>query len=137
MFERPARELMDVQLRNRRAGGGGIARAFHAKAPVAVENARLRFHDDLPAALWVGFAQPGADCAAVVRLSNASGIRQGEGSAYLRGAAIRVRVSDDESHDLPATGFPVSHAANAREFVAFARPWRARGARCGSRSGCS
>ncbi|EMF52335.1 MULTISPECIES: peroxidase family protein [Streptomyces] len=121
VFERLAQELMDVQLRNRRAGGGGVARAFHAKAPVAVENARLRFHDDLPAALRVGFAQPGADYAAVVRLSNASGIRQGDGSADLHGVAIRVRVSDEESHDLLATGFPVSHAANAREFVAFAK----------------
>jgi hypothetical protein len=121
VFERLARELMEVQVRNRRAGGGGIARAFHAKAPVAVENARLRFHDDLPAALRVGFAQPGAEYPAVVRLSNASGIRQGDGSPDLRGAAIRVRVSDDESHDLLATSFPVSHAANAREFVAFAK----------------
>ncbi|MET9848084.1 peroxidase family protein [Streptomyces ossamyceticus] len=121
VFERLARELMEVQVRNRRAGGGGIARAFHAKAPVAVENARLRFHDDLPAALRVGFARPGAEYPAVVRLSNASGIRQGDGSPDLRGAAIRVRVSDDESHDLLATSFPVSHAANAREFVAFAK----------------
>ncbi|MFJ7043048.1 peroxidase family protein [Streptomyces sp. NPDC101112] len=121
VFERLARELMEVQVRNRRAGGGGVARAFHAKAPVAVENAWLRFHDDLPAALRVGFAQPGAEYPAVVRLSNASGIRQGDGSPDLRGAAIRVRVSDDESHDLLATSFPVSHAANAREFVAFAK----------------
>ncbi|PIM71706.1 peroxidase [Streptomyces sp. JV178] len=121
VFERLARELMEVQVRNRRAGGGGVSRAFHAKAPVAVENARLRFHDDLPAALRVGFAQPGAEYPAVVRLSNASGIRQGDGSPDLRGAAIRVRVSDDESHDLLATSFPVSHAANAREFVAFAK----------------
>ena len=29
VFERLARELMEVQVRNRRAGGGGLARAFH------------------------------------------------------------------------------------------------------------
>lgn len=121
VFERLARELMKVQARNRRAGGGGIARAFHAKAPVAVENARLRFHDDLPEALRIGFAQPGADYPATVRLSNASGIRQGDGSPDLRGAAVRVRVSEGESHDLLATSFPVSHANDAREFVAFAK----------------
>ncbi|TXS45412.1 peroxidase [Streptomyces sp. uw30] len=121
VFERLARELMAVQVRNRRAGGGEVARAFHAKAPVAVENARLRFHDDLPAALRVGFAQPGADYPATVRLSNASGIRQGDGSPDLRGAAVRVRVAAEESHDLLATSHPVSHAANAREFVAFAK----------------
>ncbi|MER5939296.1 peroxidase family protein [Streptomyces sp. NPDC001928] len=121
VFERLARELMAVQVRNRRAGGGEVARAFHAKAPVAVENARLRFHDDLPAALRVGFAQPGAEYPATVRLSNASGIRQGDGSPDLRGAAVRVRVTQEESHDLLATSHPVSHAANAREFVAFAK----------------
>ncbi|MGW4869296.1 peroxidase family protein [Streptomyces chartreusis] len=131
VFERLARELMRVQVKNRRAGGGPVARAFHAKAPVAVENARLRFHDDLPAALRVGFARPGAEYPATVRLSDASGIRQGDGSPDLRGAAVRVRVTEVESHDLLATSHPVSHAANAREFVAFAKamagarsPWR-------------
>ncbi|MBT1090636.1 peroxidase family protein [Streptomyces sp. Tu102] len=121
VFERLARELMRVQVKNRRAGGGPVARAFHAKAPVAVENARLRFHDDLPAALRVGFARPGAEYPATVRLSGASGIRQGDGSPDLRGAAVRVRVTEQESHDLLATSHPVSHAANAREFVAFAK----------------
>ncbi|MER6122470.1 peroxidase family protein [Streptomyces sp. NPDC001795] len=121
VFERLAKELMEVQLRNRRAGGGAISRTFHAKAPLAVENARLRFHDDLPADLRVGFAQPGAEYPATVRLSNASGIRQGDGAPDLRGAAVRVRVSAEESHDLLATSHPVSHARNAREFVAFAK----------------
>lgn len=121
VFERLARELMKVQVKNRQAGGGGISRTFHAKAPVAVENARLRFHDDLPAALRGGFAQPGAEYPATVRLSNASGVRQGDGSPDLRGAAVRVRVSEGESHDLLATSYPVSHARNAREFVAFAK----------------
>src|SRR4051812_13890887 len=79
IFDRLARELMEVQVKNRRAGGGGISRTFHAKAPVGVENARLRFHDDLPVALRAGFAQPGAEYPATVRLSNASGIRQGDG----------------------------------------------------------
>ncbi|MFD7713700.1 peroxidase family protein [Streptomyces sp. NPDC059785] len=121
VFDRLARELMQVQVKNRRAGGGRTSRAFHAKAPLAVENARLRFHDDLPAALRVGFAQPGAEYPATVRLSNASGIRQGDGSPDLRGAAVRVKVSARESHDLLATSYPVSHARNAREFVAFAK----------------
>ncbi|WP_406471672.1 peroxidase family protein [Streptomyces sp. NBC_01615] len=121
VFERLARELMDVQVKNRRAGGGGISRTFHAKAPVAVGNARLRFHDDLPVALRSGFAQPGAEYPATVRLSNASGVRQGDGAPDLRGAAVRVRVSEGESHDLLATSYPVSHARNAREFVAFAK----------------
>lgn len=69
----------------------------------------------------MGFARPGAEYPAVVRLSNASGIRQGDGSPDLHGAAVRVQVSDEESHDLLATGHPVSHARDAREFVAFAK----------------
>lgn len=121
VFERLAKDLMAVQLKNRRADGGRITRAFHAKAPLAVENARLRFHNDLPADLCVGFARPGAEYPATVRLSNASGIRQGDGAPDLRGAAVRVRVSEQESHDLLATSYPVSHARDAREFVAFAK----------------
>ncbi|MEI5519286.1 peroxidase family protein [Streptomyces brasiliscabiei] len=129
VFERLARELMKVQVRNRRAGGGAIERAFHAKAPLGVENARLRFHDDLPEALRTGFAQPGADHPALVRLSNASGIRQGDGSPDLRGAAVRVQVAEGVSHDLLATSFPVSHASDAREFVAFAKAMAGAGSR--------
>ncbi|GGZ02318.1 peroxidase family protein [Streptomyces poonensis] len=121
VFERLARDMMRIQLRNRRAGNGGLARALHAKAPVGVENARLRFHDDLPAALRAGFAQPGAEYPAVVRLSNASGVRQRDGAPDLRGIAVRVRVSQNESHDLLASSHPVSHARDAREFVAFAK----------------
>ena len=41
VFEQLAAELMKVQVKNARAGGGGISRTFHAKAPVAVENARI------------------------------------------------------------------------------------------------
>jgi len=87
VFDRLAQEIMKVQVKNRRPGGGGINRAIHAKAPLGVENARLRFHDDLPAALRVGFARPGADYPVTLRLSNASGVRQGDGAPDLRGAA--------------------------------------------------
>ncbi|QCX75497.1 Catalase-related peroxidase [Streptomyces sp. YIM 121038] len=122
VFERLARELMRVQAVNKRAAGAGsLARTQHAKAALGVENARLRFHDDLPDALRGGFARPGAEYPATVRLSNASGIRQADGAADLRGIAVRVDVSADESHDLLATNWPVSHAKDAREFVAFAR----------------
>ena len=38
-----------------------------------------------------------------------------------RGIAVRVAVSAEESHDLLATNWPVSHAKDAREFVAFAK----------------
>ncbi|MFF1378215.1 peroxidase family protein [Streptomyces sp. NPDC058308] len=122
LFQRLAQELMKVQEKNRRAArAAGIERTLHAKAALGVENARLRFHDDLPADLRCGFAQPGEAYPATVRLSNASGIRQADGAPDLRGVALRVTVSADESHDLLATNHPVSHARDAREFVAFAR----------------
>ncbi|MEU1118548.1 MULTISPECIES: peroxidase family protein [unclassified Streptomyces] len=122
LFQRLAVELMKVQEKNRRAAkGAGIERTLHAKAALGVENARLRFHDDLPDALRCGFARPGAAYPATVRLSNASGIRQADGAPDLRGIAVRVTVTADENHDLLATDHPVSHARDAREFVAFAR----------------
>ncbi|MFF3879143.1 hypothetical protein [Streptomyces sp. NPDC001978] len=77
IFERLARDLLRVQLKvKERSGSAAIQRTFHAKAVVGVENARLRFHDDLPDALQTGFARPGADYPVTVRLSNASGVRQ-------------------------------------------------------------
>ncbi|WP_306336400.1 peroxidase family protein [Streptomyces sp. KL118A] len=122
LFERLAKELMKVQEKNRTAVHGATPeRALHAKAALGVENARLRFHDDLPDTLRSGFAQPGAEYRATVRLSNASGIRQADGAPDLRGAAVRVTVSAEESHDLLATNHPVSHARDAVEFVAFAK----------------
>ncbi|MFF3468536.1 hypothetical protein ACWCQN_41140 [Streptomyces sp. NPDC001984] len=75
--ERLARDLLRVQLKvKERSGSAAIQRTFHAKAVVGVENARLRFHDDLPDALQTDFARPGADYPVTVRLSNASGVRQ-------------------------------------------------------------
>lgn len=122
LFERLAQELMKVQVKNRRSSNAGsLARTQHAKSALGVENARLAFHDDIPEALRNGFAQPGAEYPATVRLSNASGTRQPDAVADLRGVAVRVAVSDEESHDLLATNFPVSHASDAREFVAFAK----------------
>src|SRR6201999_1678994 len=53
--------------------------------------------------------------------SNASGAGQADYKKDLRGVALRVKVSDTEQHDLLATNFPVSHARDARQFVAFAK----------------
>ncbi|MEU2790451.1 peroxidase family protein [Streptomyces sp. NPDC007100] len=122
VFEELARQLMRVQLKNRKSSGApGVERAFHAKAALGVENARLRFDEELPAALASGFVQPGAEYPAMVRLSNASGTAQPDIAPDLRGIAVRVEVSAEETHDLLATNFPVSHARDAREFVAFAK----------------
>ncbi|MGW9074330.1 peroxidase family protein [Streptomyces yangpuensis] len=122
LFERLARELMRVQVKVRkRSGAAAVDRTFHAKAVLGVENARLRFHEDLPEALRTGFAVPGAEYPVTVRLSNASGVRQPDFAPDLRGAALRVEVGPGEVHDLLMTSFPVSHARDAGEFVAFAK----------------
>lgn len=121
-FEKLARDIMRVQLKiKKRSGAAGIERAFHAKAILGVENARLTFRPDLPDGLRAGFAQPGADCPVIVRLSNAGGARQPDFTPDLRGAALRIQVGPDEAHDLLMTNYPVSHARNAREFVSFAQ----------------
>ncbi|GAB2828406.1 hypothetical protein GCM10022221_28530 [Actinocorallia aurea] len=121
-FEDLARDLMRVQVRIRkRAGAAHVARTFHAKAILAVEDAMLAFVPDLPEDLHTGFAEPGARYPVTVRLSNASGARQPDFAPDLRGAALRVHAGPGETHDLLMTNHPVSHARDAREFVAFAR----------------
>jgi hypothetical protein len=120
-FERLAKRIMRVQERvRRRAKAAGIARAFHAKPLLAVDHAILRFRDDLPADLTVGHARPGAAYPTIVRFSNASGAVQGDHARDLRGVALRVQAGDQGIHDLLLTNFPVSHARNAEQFVAFA-----------------
>ncbi|MFJ3876486.1 peroxidase family protein [Streptomyces sp. NPDC090077] len=121
-FERLAGELLRVQLKaQRRSGAAAPERTFHAKAVLGVENARLRFRDDLPEPLRTGFARPGAEYPVTVRLSNAGGVRRPDSAPDLRGAALRVEVGPGETHDLLMTSHPVSHARDAREFVAFAK----------------
>jgi hypothetical protein len=125
---------MLVQLKiKKRSRAAGVERAFHAKAILGVENARLKFRPDLPEDLRVGFARSGAEYPVIVRLSNAGGARQPDFAPDLHGAALRIQgieeiegIEDiqeqpDLAHDLLMTSFPVSHAANAREFVAFAQ----------------
>lgn len=122
LFDALARDLMRVQLKiKKRDGAAGVERTFHAKAILGVRNATLRFHSDLPEDLRVGFAQPGAEYPAIVRLSNASGSRRPDYAPDLRGAAVRIEAGPDEVHDLLMTNYPVSHAQHAREFVAFAQ----------------
>ncbi|WP_448628512.1 peroxidase family protein [Geodermatophilus sp. URMC 64] len=124
LFDDLAWEIMQVQLKNQRAASAdgvphGVDRAFHAKPTMAVADAQLRFLD-LPAELRAGFAQPGAVYPTAVRFSNAAGTGQPDFAKDLRGVALRITVSPEEQHDLLMTNFPVSHARDARQFVAFA-----------------
>lgn len=124
-FDRLARDIMRVQLKTARAASShgvphGVDRTFHAKSTLAVEGAEFRFLD-IAEDLRAGFAQPGASYPAVVRFSNAAGTGRPDSEPDLRGVALRIQVSPEESHDLLMTNFPVSHARDARQFVEFAK----------------
>jgi len=97
-----------------------VARTLHAKATLALDDAELRFRDDLPADLQHGFARPGAAYRTTVRFSNAANTGAPDFEPDLRGVALRVHVDEGGVHDLLMTNFPVSHARDAREFVEFA-----------------
>ena len=120
-----ARDIMLVQLKNAKTASAhgvphGVDRAFHAKSTLATDQAELTFLD-LADDLRHGFAQPGRAYPAIARFSNAAGTGQSDAAPDLRGVALRVQVSEGESHDLLMTNFPVSHARDAREFVEFAK----------------
>lgn len=122
LFERLAQDMMGVQYKTRAyAKAAEIQRAFHSKAVFAAIDAKLTFVDDLPEDLRVGFAEPGKSYSAILRLSNASGYGQPDYKPDMRGLALRIDVSGEEKHDLLATNFPVSHARDAKQFVAFAK----------------
>jgi hypothetical protein len=123
-FERLAKAIMRVQLKNRkRASAHGVVhavdRAFHARSTLAVDDAELRFLD-VPADLQAEFVQPNAAYPTVVRFSNADGTAQPDFKPDLRGVALRIKASPEQQHDLLMTNFPVSHARDARQFVKFA-----------------
>src|SRR5262245_11566233 len=120
-FQKLAQDIMLAQLKTRRAAKAqGVNRAFHSKATLALDGAELRFLNKLPPDLIAGSARPGASYAAIVRFSNARSTGADDNKPDLRGVAVRIIVSDSELHDLLATNFPVSHARDARQFVAFA-----------------
>jgi hypothetical protein len=120
VFDQLARDIMGVQLKAQKAAkAGAVQRTFHAKAGVAVQDAQLVFHKTLPKEFRVGFAKPGARYPAIVRLSNAAGSLTSDYDKDMRGLAVRIAA--DVPHDLLATNYPVSHARNARQFVAFAQ----------------
>jgi hypothetical protein len=120
-FNRLAIDIMRAQLKARKAAGAAaVDRAFHAKSLLAVDQATVRFREDLPKDLAIGFAKPGACYRAIIRISNAANHAGPDYCKDLRGIAVRIVVSPEEQHDLLATNYPVSHARNARQFVRFA-----------------
>jgi hypothetical protein len=124
-FQRLARDMMGIQLKNQKTASAHavphpVVRTLHAKPTLAVDDAELTFLD-LPEDLRVEFAQPGASYRVAVRFSNAAGVAAPDFKPDLRGVALRVFASDETSHDLLMTNFPVSHARDARQFVETAK----------------
>ena len=140
-FDQLARDIMLVQLKNAKtASAHGVPhrvdRAFHAKSDPRHRPGRA----DLPrpARRPAGGLRPARPD--VPGRRSGSPTRQGTGQPDtkpdLRGVALRVQVSPEESHDLLMTNFPVSHARNARQFVEFAKATAGSPARHGC-WGCS
>jgi Animal haem peroxidase/Catalase len=122
IFERYAQEFLRIQLKQKRkTKAGSIERASHAKMLLGVTNATLRVLPEAPEQYRVGFFQPGKEYPVTIRFSNANSAHQADTERDLRGAALRVRVSDQESHDLFVANYPTAHVRNARQFVAFAK----------------
>jgi hypothetical protein len=105
----------------RRAKATATARAFHAKPLLATGRATLQICDDIAQDLCAGWVQRGRTYPTIVRFSNASPVPHSDAEKDVRGVALRVAVSEDEQHDLLMTNFAVSHARDARQFVAFAK----------------
>jgi hypothetical protein len=122
IFEGYTRDILRIQLKvARKAGTGGVERASHAKMLLGVTNARLRIATEIPQQFRVGGFQPGSEYPVTIRFSNASSAHQPDSKRDLRGAALRIRVSERVSHDLFVANYPVAHVRNAKQFVAFAK----------------
>jgi catalase len=122
LFLTLAQDILRVQELNReRAAASQALRTFHAKMVIGITDARLVVDGDLPERFNVDYFTAGARLPATIRLSNASGVAQSDGTADMRGMAVRLATPSTSFHDFLMTNFPVSHARNARQFVNFAR----------------
>ncbi|HEU0060760.1 MAG TPA: peroxidase family protein, partial [Hyphomicrobiaceae bacterium] len=122
IFEGYAREILSVQLKyKKKSGASAIERASHAKMLLGVANATLRVLSEIPEPFQVGHFQPNKEYAVSIRFSNASGTCRPDTARDLRGAAIRITISEQQSQDLFVANYPTAHVRNARQFVAFSK----------------
>jgi hypothetical protein len=122
LFAGYVREILSVQLKyKKKSGSSGLERASHAKLLLGVSNARLRVLPEIPEQFQIGHFQPGQEYAVSIRFSNASGTSRPDTLRDLRGAALRIRISDKQSQDLFVANYPTAHVRNARQFVAFSK----------------
>jgi catalase len=127
-FERYATMFGDMQ--QKRAHGGVVARALHAKANLGAE-AELEVLADVPADAKLGlFAQP-ATYRGFVRYSNGSPRRQADGKPDVRGFAVKLLgvpgkkvipgMEDATTQDFLAIRTPSVPMRDADEFVTLVR----------------
>ena len=87
-----AADMMRIQEATKhRTGAARPSRTLHAKLVVGVTNATLTFDATLPPDFRVGQYEPAASFAAILRLSNASGVPQSDSAPDMRGAALRIK----------------------------------------------
>jgi hypothetical protein len=122
LFLKFAQDMLYVQLQNKkRSKSNEVLRTFHSKLVLGVANGKLEVAPEIPSRFQIAHFKPGAQYEVTVRLSNANGRRRADAQRDMRGAALRIKVSAAEYQDLLMTNFPVSHARDARQFVAFAK----------------
>jgi catalase len=101
-----------------------LKRGFHAKGTGLRGVFEIR--SDIPKDLQVGFFQPGATYASLVRFSNARGEVLGDLSKDQRGIAIRLKTREGENlaptdtsniQDFLMTNTPISFARNPVQFI--------------------
>jgi hypothetical protein len=122
IFQGYVREFLGIQVKlQQQAGAGNLGRASHAKLHVGVSNAKLSVCADLPEQFRVGHFQPDRAYPVSLRFSNASGADRPDRKRDLRGLALRIKISAEQSQDLLAANYPTAHVSNARQFVAFSK----------------
>jgi hypothetical protein len=117
LFTAFARQIQEVQGRNRKWASEPIRRAFHAKILAGIVNARFVVASDVRPELQVGLFVPRASYPALVRLSNASGMVRRDLEKDLRGVAARVQVGDGVEQDFLMSNAQASHACDANQFM--------------------
>jgi Animal haem peroxidase/Catalase len=122
IFAGYARDILAIQRKYKtKSGSSDIERASHAKMLLGVANARLRVVLEIPEPFQVAHFQPGMEYPVTIRFSNANGACRPDTMRDLRGAAIRIQISDQQSQDLFVANYPTAHVRNARQFVGFSK----------------
>ena len=122
LFAGYVQEILRLQLKyKKKSASNSLERASHAKMLLGVSNARLRVLPEIPEQFQIGHFQPGQEYTVSIRFSNASGTSRPDSLRDLRGAALRIRISDKQSQDLFVANYPTAHVRNARQFVAFSK----------------